>query len=140
MAWTHLLDTNVLSRLLREPDGLTARRLTEVGDDRVCTSIVVASELRFGAARRGSERLTLAVEQILGALDVLPLDVPVDDHYANIRAHLERVGKPIGPNDLFIAAHTRALDLVLVTENATEFARVPELVVENWNDAHPALR
>jgi tRNA(fMet)-specific endonuclease VapC len=130
---SYLLDTNVLSRLMREPHGVTAEHLAEVGDDSVCTSIVVASELRFGAVRRGSARLTETVERILTAIPVLPLDAPTDEHYANIRAHLERVGTPVGPNDLLIAAHTRALGLVLVTENAPEFLRVPELVVENWN-------
>jgi tRNA(fMet)-specific endonuclease VapC len=124
---------------MREPSGVTARQLAEVGDDRVCTSIVVASELRFGAARRGSDRLRLAVERVLDAMVVLPLDSPVDRHYAAIRARLERDGKPIGPNDLLIAAHARALELILVTENATEFARVPELAVENWNEQREEL-
>ena len=100
----------------------------------MCTSIVVASELRFGAARRGSDRLRQAVERVLDAIPVLPLDSPVDRHYAAIRTQLERDGKLIGPNDLLIAAQARALNLILVTENATEFARVPELVVENWNE------
>jgi tRNA(fMet)-specific endonuclease VapC len=133
VALSYLLDTNVLSRLMREPHGVTAEHLAEVGDDSVCTSIVVASELRFGAVRRGSARLTETVGRILTAIPVLPLDAPTDEHYASIRAHLERVGTPIGPNDLLIAAHARALRLVLVTENAPELLRVPELVVENWN-------
>ena len=133
MALAYLLDTNVLSRLMREPHGATAERLARVGDDAVCTSIVVASELRFGAFRRGSARLTQTVDRILGAIPVLPLDAPADDHYARIRTHLERAGTPIGPNDLLIAAHARALGLTLVTENAEELGRVPELEVENWN-------
>ena len=119
---------------MREPSGVTASQLAGVGDDRVCTSIVVANELRFGAARRGSDRLRQAVERVLDAIPVLPLDSPVDRHYAAIRTQLERDGKLIGPNDLLIAAQARALNLILVTENATEFARVPELVVENWNE------
>ncbi|MBN1609414.1 MAG: type II toxin-antitoxin system VapC family toxin [Polyangiaceae bacterium] len=132
MALTHLLDTSVLSRLMREPSGTTAGRLADVGDEAVCTSIVVASELRYGAARRGSDRLRQAVERILDAIPVLALDAPADHHYAAIRAHLERDGTPVEPNDLLIVAHARALGLILVTENAAELARVPELVVENW--------
>jgi tRNA(fMet)-specific endonuclease VapC len=133
VALSYLLDTNVLSRLMREPRGTTAERLAEVGDDTVCTSVVVASELRFGALRRGSTRLTETVGRILAAIPVLALEAPADEHYASIRVHLERVGTPIGPNDLLIAAHARALGLVLVTEIAAELARVPDLVVENWN-------
>ncbi len=133
MALTHLLDTNVLSRLMREPRGTTATRLQEVGDERVCTSIIVASELRFGAARRGGTRILAVVEEILEALPVLAFEAPADREYANLRAHLERAGTPIGPNDLLIAAHARSLDLVLVTENVAEFARVPDLPVESWN-------
>lgn len=132
MALSHLLDTNVISRLMKEPVGASASRLSDLGDDRVCTSIVVACELRLGAALRGSERLTSAVERVLEAILVLPLDQPVDEHYASIRSDLQSRGTPIGPNDLLIAAHARALGLTLVTENEAEFRRVSELSVENW--------
>jgi len=107
--------------------------LRRVGDDRVCTSIIVASELRFGAVRRNLSRLSAAVERILSALPVLALEGPADEHYASIRNDLKRLGTPIGPNDLLIAAHARAFGLVLVTENEDEFGRVSDLVVENWN-------
>ena len=132
MLLSHLLDTNVISRLLKEPAGISAARLAAVGDDRVCTSIVVASELRFGAALRDSARLNAAVERVLASLPVLSLETPADEHYASIRNDLQRRGTPIGPNDLLIAAHARSLGLTLVTENESEFRRVPELVVENW--------
>ena len=65
-------------------------------------------------------------------MDILPLDYPVDEHYGDIRAHLNRTGHPIGWNDLFIAAHARSLGLILVTDNIREFSRVPGLSVENW--------
>ena len=128
----YLLDTNVLSELLRSPVGRVARRLAVVGEATVCTSIVVACELRYGAAKKGSPRLSTGVEGLLGSLDVLPLDEQSDRHYAEIRLHLDRIGQPIGPNDLLIAAHALALDLVLVTDNVKEFARVPRLSLENW--------
>jgi tRNA(fMet)-specific endonuclease VapC len=128
----YLLDTNILSDLLRNPGGRVARRLAVVGEPAVCTSIVVASELRYGAAKKGSPQLSGRVESLLGSLAVLPLDQPSDRTYAEIRLHLERMGKPIGPNDLLIAAHALALDLILVTENVDEFARVPRLPIENW--------
>lgn len=128
----YLLDTNVLSDLLRNPSGRAARRLAVVGEAVVCTSIVVACELRYGAARKGSPQLAERVETLLESLEVLPLDKDSDRRYAEVRSHLDRLGKPIGPNDLLIAAHTLALDLVLVTDNVEEFGRVPGLSIENW--------
>ena len=98
----------------------------------VCTSIIVAGELRFGARKRGSERLTERVEQLLEVIPVLPLDAEVDHHYASIRLALEQAGTPIGPNDLWIAAQARAAGLCLVTDNIGEFGRVVDLRVENW--------
>jgi len=127
-----MLDTNALSELIRNPRGALTERLAAIEPDEVCTSIVVACELRFGARRKGSDVLTRRVEQLLGALNVLPLDPPADEHYADIRAALERLGTPIGSHDLFIAAHARSRGLTLVTHNVREFARVPDLNVEDW--------
>jgi tRNA(fMet)-specific endonuclease VapC len=128
----YLLDTNILSDLIRNPSGHAARRLAVVGDVAACTSIVVACELRYGAAKKGSRQLAERVEILLESLEVLPLDKESDRHYAEIRAQIERKGKPIGANDLLIAAHTLALDLTLVTDNVDEFVRVPRLRIENW--------
>ena len=129
-AW--MLDTNALSELIRNPGGPLVQRLAAVAPDSVCTSIVVACELRFGAQRKGSATLTQRVEQLLAALVVLPFDEPADEHYAGIRTALERAGTPIGSHDLFIAAHARSRGLTLVTHNLREFARVPGLKVEDW--------
>jgi tRNA(fMet)-specific endonuclease VapC len=131
----YLLDTNILSDLVREPRGTAATQLARVGEQRVCTSIIVSAELRYGAAKAGSPRLTERVELILSALDILPLEPPADQHYAEIRHHLARQGQPIGPNDLLIAAQARSQNLTLVTANTAEFTRVPALRVENWLDA-----
>jgi tRNA(fMet)-specific endonuclease VapC len=128
----YLLDTNILSDLLRNPGGRAARSLAVVGEPTVCTSIVVACELRYGAAKKGSAQLSERVETLLASLEILPLDKESDRRYAEIRSHLDRIAKPIGPNDLLIAAHTLALDLILVTDNIDEFARVPSLPIENW--------
>ena len=95
-------------------------------------SIIVAAELRYGLQRRGSTRLTTRLEAVLEAIETLPLTEPADRHYGMIRLELERVGKPIGHNDLLIAAHARAIGATLVTHNTREFGRVPELVVEDW--------
>lgn len=131
----YLLDTNSMSDLIDHPGGKVARRFAVVGEPIVCTSIVVACELRFGAAKRGSSELSARIDQLLASFNVLPLDREADLHYAEIRAHLSRKGQLIGPNDLLIAAHSLALDLVLVTANVDEFSRVPGLLIENWLSA-----
>ncbi len=128
----YLLDTNIVSDLVRHPDGIVRDRIAEVGEETVCINLVVAAELRFGTAKRNSKRLSKQVEMILSALPVLSLEAPVDEHYAEIRVALEKAGNPIGPNDLLIAAHCRALGLTLVTHNLKEFSHVPKLRVENW--------
>src|SRR5574337_2401 len=132
MAPRYLLDTNVLSYVVRQPQGVVIQRSAAVGEGSVFTSIIVACELRFGAAKRGSPTLTRQVEAILDSLEVLPFEADADGHYADIRAHLEGLGRPIGANDLLIAAHARSLKAICVTDNGEEFRRVPGLVVENW--------
>ena len=127
-----MLDTNALSELIRNPAGLLTQRGAHVGTDEICTSVVVACELRFGARRLGSAVLTARVEQLLEAMAILPFDAPADEHYADIRADLERAGTPIGSHDLLIAAHARSLGLTLVTHNVRKFSRVPGLSVADW--------
>ena len=127
-----MLDTNILSDLVRYPQGRIAQRIAQVGEKAVCTSIVVASELRFGAAKKNTTKLTAQVEIILAAMTVRPFEPPADREYAKLRHYLEQAGIPIGPNDMLIAAHALATDAILVTANEREFARVPGLTVENW--------
>jgi tRNA(fMet)-specific endonuclease VapC len=78
--------------------------------------------------------LLKAVEDLLAEIPVLPLDVPADIEYGEIRSNLEATGRPIGSNDLLIAAHACATGVVIVTANAEEFKRVRGLTVENWLD------
>lgn len=129
-----MLDTNIVSDLARNPQGAVARRIAEVGPDAICVSIITAAELRYGCTKKGSPKLRAQIDAILGSLTVLALDVPADAEYGGIRAELEDAGKPIGPNDLFIAAHAYALEAVLVTANTGEFKRIRALRVENWLD------
>lgn len=128
----YLLDTNIVSELVRRPQGVVADRIVEVGEQNICTSIVVSVELRFGAEKRGSTRLRAQLETILSAMEILPLEPPADRHYAELRCDLEKRGTPIGPNDMLIAAHARASEARLVTTNIEEFTCVPGLAVENW--------
>ena len=128
----YLLDTNILSDLIRNPFGPVAQRIEAVGAKAVCTSIIVAAELRYGCAKKGSPRLQARVEDILATIPVLPLEVPADVDYGRQRAQLEASGQPIGGNDLLIAAHALALGLTLVTHNTREFSRIVGLQVEDW--------
>lgn len=128
----YMLDTNIVSDLVRNPQGRVFDRIAVVGSDTMCISIITAAELRYGCAKKGSPRLLAQVETILGSIEILPFDVPADTEYAGIRAELEAAGKPIGPNDLLIAAHAYAAGATLVTANVGEFERVRGLHVENW--------
>jgi tRNA(fMet)-specific endonuclease VapC len=128
----YLLDTNIVSDVVRNPQGNVARRIAKVGTSNVCTSIIVAAELRYGARKRGAVRLSAQLEAILERLQILPFAAPADESYALLRTELERYGRPIGANDLLIAAHALALGCVIVTDNEKEFVRVPDLRHENW--------
>src|SRR5438046_9953622 len=125
----YLLDIYIISDLVRNPQGKAAKQIAQVGEDNICTSIIVASELRYGCAKTGSPRLTKAVEEILGEIAVLPFDIPADAEYGVVRSELEAAGKPIGSNDLLIAAHASALGMTIVTANTGEFKRVRGLRV-----------
>jgi tRNA(fMet)-specific endonuclease VapC len=127
-----MLDTNIISNLIRNPQGKAAKRIAKAGESNICTSIIVAAELRYGCAKSGSTRLLKAVEDLLGEIEVLPLEVPADAEYGEIRTQLEAAGKPIGGNDLLIAAHAHAIQATIVTANTNEFKRIRGLNVENW--------
>jgi len=128
----YLLDTNIVSDLVRDPFGRAARRIEQVGHQSIFISIIVAGELRYGCAKKGSPKLLAKVESILETIPILPLDIPADTEYGGIRAELEAAGQIIGSNDLLIAAHAYALGLTLVTDNMREFTRIRGLRVENW--------
>ena len=128
----YMLDTNIVSDLIRNLQGRAAKRIAKMGEDNTCTSIIVAAELRYGCAKGGSKRLLKAVEDLLGEIKVLPFDVPADAEYGGIRSELEGAGKPVGGNALLIAAHACAIGATIVTANTNEFRRIRGLNVENW--------
>ncbi|HME32137.1 MAG TPA: type II toxin-antitoxin system VapC family toxin [Terriglobales bacterium] len=128
----YLLDTNIVSDLVRNPQGRVAQHIRKIGEAQVCTSIIVAAELRYGAAKKQSARLTAQLQAVLGALEVLPLETPADTTYGALRARLEKAGRPIGANDLLIAAQALALGYTIVTDNEKEFAQIKDLPRENW--------
>lgn len=129
-----LLDTNILSHVIKQPDGIVGQRLRVLSEQfpgAIVTSVVVECELSFGALRVNSAVLLGKISNLLQLIPALALNQDVVRHYAITRAHLERQGTPIGPNDTLIAAHALALGATLVSGDA-EFARVPGLQVENW--------
>ena len=121
-----------MSAVIRDPQGHVTKRIREVGEANIATSIIVAAELRYGAAKKGSARLTAQVEAVLGALEVLAFEDPADRVYGVLRAGLEQKGQPIGGNDLLIAAHALSLGFTLVTANEREFSKIEDLPCENW--------
>ncbi|HET9679554.1 MAG TPA: type II toxin-antitoxin system VapC family toxin [Gammaproteobacteria bacterium] len=131
-ALRYLLDTNILSAVIKQPQGNLAEKVAAQRPDTLCTSIIVAGELRYGTIKKGSKRLTARVNQVLESIPVLPLEYGVHEHYGKIRVALEKAGQPIGHNDLLIAAHARSQGLILVSDNVGEFSRIEGLQLENW--------
>jgi tRNA(fMet)-specific endonuclease VapC len=128
----YLLDTNIISDLIRNPQGRAAKRISQVGEANICTSIIVAAELRYGCAKSGSKRLREAVKDLLNEMTVMAFDNPADAEYGAIRSRLEAAGTTIGGNDVLIAAHALAIGATLVTANTGEFKRIRGLKIENW--------
>jgi tRNA(fMet)-specific endonuclease VapC len=126
-----MLDTNIVSVIVRDPRGKVLERLLEVGEENAFISIITHGEIWYGVEKNGSEELAKKVSAVTRRLYVAPLNLPGDQRYAEVRLAL-RQGKNIGPNDLWIAAHALALDAILVTDNEREFSRVPGLKIENW--------
>ena len=136
-----MLDTDTCSYLMKAVSGALDRRLAEAGVEDVCISVLTKAELLFGVAvspRPSRDRESLV--QLLAYMQILDLPEAAADHYAEIRADLQRKGKLIGANDLLLGAHARCLGLTLVTNNVREFSRVPGLKVENWVESEPAGR
>ena len=127
----YMLDTNIVSAIVRDPRGKVLERLIEVGEENAFISIITHGEIWYGVKKNGSEELSRKVSAVTRRFYVAPLQLPSDQRYAEVRLAL-RQGKTIGPNDLWIAAHALALDAVLVTDNESEFSRVPGLKVQNW--------
>jgi tRNA(fMet)-specific endonuclease VapC len=126
-----MLDTNIVSDLIRNPQGKAAKRVVRAGD-KICVSVIVAAELRYGCAKSGAARHLKAVEDLLAEIELMPFDIPADADYGAIRSDLESAGRVIGSNDMLIAAHARAIGATLVTANVEEFRRVGGLKLENW--------
>ena len=128
-----MLDTDTCSYIVKRSNDAVLKRLQTVRTDQACISVITKAELLYGveiSPRRQTDGA--AVDAFLRHIDVLELPDAAAGHYAEIRADLKRRGAMIGANDLLIAAHARALDMILVTNNTREFGRVRGLAIENW--------
>ena len=128
-----LLDTDICIYIIKRKPEKVLRRFKSLTPGDVGISSITLAELQYGVEKsREAAKNREALEGFLTPLDVAEYDAVAACHYGNIRAELERKGKIIGGNDLFIASHALALSIPLVTNNVKEFARVPGLKVENW--------
>lgn len=131
---THLLDTSVYSQRLRpRPQPEVVRRWDALGNDRLCISAICEAEVRFGLARRGSERMWVEYREFLEhQLTVLDVDKPVADRFGDLKAETQSRGEPRPDFDLLIAATALQYDLILATCNLRHFQGIPGLRVEDW--------
>lgn len=133
MSLRYVLDTNICIYIAKQRPPEVARRFARLAAGTVGMSLITYGELRYGAEKsvRGAEALA-TLDQLVELIPVLELSAGVGETYGKLRAHLERLGTPIGNNDLWIAAHALALGVTLVSNNTREFERVPKLKLQNW--------
>ena len=127
----YLLDTNIISAIVRKPDGRAGRMFAQTARGDVGTSIIAAAELRYGYVKIASRRWEQVIETILGAMTIVAWDSPADMAYARLRTESERQGVTVGQNDMLIAAQASALGATLVSDDRI-FPRIAGLQVENW--------
>lgn len=129
----YLLDTNICIYIAKGQPVAVRERLARHALQELALSVITVGELRFGAEKsQARERALSTIEQLVQMIPPHPLPQAAAEHYGDIRATLQKQGLPIGNNDLWLAAHARAEDWILVTNNTREFTCVPGLQVENW--------
>ena len=129
----YMLDTNVCIYIIRKKPEAVLRRLQRSRVSDIGISSITLSELEYGVAKSSKpQQNKLALTEFLAPVEILPYDDLAAQQYGELRAHLEREGKPIGSLDMLIAAHALSLKCILVTNNEIEFRRVPKLNIENW--------
>jgi tRNA(fMet)-specific endonuclease VapC len=133
MMLRYLLDTNICIYIAKQKPVTVLKRFEKMALGEVAMSAITYGELLYGVEKsQYAKKSKEALEELSALINPLPVSIEVGEHYASIRAILEKQGKPIRNNDLWIAAHAVALDVILVTNNIKEFSRVPRLKIENW--------
>jgi tRNA(fMet)-specific endonuclease VapC len=127
----YLLDTNIVSDVMRNPEGPAELALRERADEEIGISLIVKGEVLFGLVRNANAKGRKRFDVLLDAIEVWPMQEGVADIYGQVRAAMEKSGDKMGPNDMWIAAHSLSLDATLVTDDR-RFHSVPGLKVENW--------
>ena len=129
----YMLDTNICIFTIKQKSPDIIRSFLRHDPDELCISSVTYAELMYGVEKSmAAERNKAALSLFLSPIRILDFDARAAEEYGRIRAYLERKGMPIGPLDMLIAAHAKAEDLILVTNNTREFKRVEALEVEDW--------
>ena len=129
----YMLDTNILIRAIRHPSDPVCERIFQMIGGDLCISSITYAELIYGAKHSSNfEKNNQAIQSLLSGIYILPFDSNAAWEAGDIMAYLAAIGKPIGDRDALIAAHARALALVLVTHNTGEFSLVPQLETEDW--------
>ena len=129
----YMLDTNICIYLIKQQPREVIEKFKETIPGEIAISCVTVAEMMYGIGKsQHKERNKSALESFLAPLEMVDFDFKAAQHYGVIRAHLEKMGTPIGAYDLMIAAHALSLGLILVTNNEREFQRIPDLIVENW--------
>ena len=133
MKLRYLLDTNICIYITKQRPASVLEKFERLSVGEVGMSTITFGELLYGAEKSHHPKKTPHIlEELAGLIPPIPLSTDVGKYYGRIRSKLEKKGKLIGNNDLWIAAHALATDLILVTNNEKEFARVPKLKIENW--------
>ena len=129
----YMLDTNICIYLIKQQPREVIDKFQGIAPGEIAISSVTVAEMMYGVGKsQHKERNKSALESFLAPLEMVDFDFKAAQHYGVIRAHLEKMGTPIGAYDLMIAAHALSLGLILVTNNEREFQRIPNLIVENW--------
>ena len=129
----YMLDTNICIYIIKKKPAQALRRLQKISIPDICLSSIALSELEYGVEKsQKKEQNRIALLHFVSPLSIMAYDADAAQHYGEIRAELEKVGQPIGSMDLLIAAHARSSNLIMVTHNVKEFARVPGLKIEDW--------
>lgn len=130
---TYMLDTNICIYAMKNKPENVLQKLKKELNNGVCISSITLAELEYGMKHSSNPaKNEQALLRFLIPLTVLPFGAAAASEYGTIRTYLQNKGTPIGPLDMLIAAHARAEDMILVTNNVREFERVPGLEVENW--------
>lgn len=133
MKLQYLLDTNICIYIAKQKPTSVLHKFEQLSVGQVSMSTITYGELFFGTQKsHHPKKALLILEELTSLIPLLPISTDTGKHYGEIRNKLEKQGKPIGNNDLWIAAHALALDLILVTNNVKEFSRIKHLRVENW--------